>query len=199
MLDATTDLLVDLTADVVLGAITDGAWLAQCGGLTALGTVYDVGFAVQNALVGVEDQYLAENGFRSRGEWLVFTNEVLQDGKKVGGAPVSVNLKSILGEFLPDDRDGEKTFFQAAREGRLNFQYSVLRNIGICPLLKSPFTALKGKIKNSLTVSELGGNGAAHAFAAKVVTVSIPPEARKNEGDGLFTNTFTVTFLAFSV
>jgi hypothetical protein len=99
--------------------------------------------------------------------------DVLQDGAK----PISLGAQSTFRKLIKNlDGTGSDTF-----SGQLfsNTQ-GIIKNITLCDLLKQQITAAAGMLKDLVSKESLGGGGAAHATASKVMVIIIPDDAAQD-------------------
>ncbi len=178
ILDNLSDLAIDIVATVVLTALTEGEYVAACGGEIA----GDISTALVNFGVGMLESEYLESSFefdQASKSRVNFMNGVLNDGVEVGGG---TGVKVSAGDLL--EFEG-KNF----RVGTV--KTNVSPGIPFCALLKAPFEKLKSAIKDSFSVEDLGGNGSAEAFGMKTLAVCIPQSAWR--GDGLYSAEFSTS------
>lgn len=187
LLDTVVDVSVDVLAAVALNTLTSGGVSITCGGPGAP----DAFFALMNGIVSIVDTAPTTGGLRF-GAALSFANNALQSGTAVFSSNLVFRPSLNAAAFIPSGGDDLDLFKPEAfgnptrmeLRDRLKKALSAekfaaqAKKVPFCALLKAPFSAFKSAVKNSFSVEDLGGNGAAEAFAMKTVSLSIPPEAQ---------------------
>lgn len=205
-LDLTVDLAVDIAAAAVLNGLSGGGWAAACGGPDIQGLLQDVGFKLIDAYIGDKantllddpfpfDQTAPDSADTKRAQTLLMANDLLQSGIEIapGDTKVKVNAKDLLTSVLKSQN------FETRKNVNLRIERRLVRlerdaslsGVPICAVLKAPFNILKGTIQNTVSVADLGGNGAAQAFAKKSLTVTIPGSAFV--GPGIYSPQFSIS------
>ncbi len=191
-IDFVIDVAVNLTAQVILAALTGGAGNALCGGLDVSGTLLTA--SISFSLSSAESEFFANQLDANTREPFHVANSVLRSGQSI--TPFAPSVQVSVGDFVefPEIAElREKGFRGVAAEARSGLVKAPgkIANVGVCAILTAPFEALKDALKDSISVEGLGGAGSAEAIAERFLCVSIPPSAWR-ESNALFSANYSL-------
>ncbi|MDP8244295.1 MAG: hypothetical protein P9L94_09465 [Candidatus Hinthialibacter antarcticus] len=191
-IDFVVDMTVNLSAQVILAALTGGAGNALCGGLDVAGTFTTA--SISFSLSSAESEFFANQLDASTSKPFHVANSVLRSGQSF--VPYVDSIQVSAGDFIefPELKElKEKGFRGLAAEARSGLVKAPgkIANVGVCAILNAPFEALKDALKESVSVEGLGGAGSAQAIAERYLCVSVPQSAWRDEG-GLFSAEYSL-------
>ena len=191
-IDFVIDVAVNLSAQVILAALTGGSGNALCGGLDLAGTFTTA--SISFSLSSAESEFFANQLDASTSKPFHVANSVLRSGQSF--VPYVDSVQVSVGDFVefPELQElREKGFRGLAAEARNGLVKAPgkIANVGVCAILNAPFEALKDTLKESVSTEGLGGAGAAQAIAERYLCVAIPPSAWR-EPNALFSAEYSL-------
>lgn len=179
LVDEAVDLVVDIAAATILSSLSQGGYLAACGG----GIGKPVRVAAGSLIAGIADKALL--GADRGGGWATtvyngaFAGTSVIPGYNFNGLLDTVKINVSSGNLVLDPWR------------KLPGGGSDLQLLNVCTAAAAPFRVLKTLIKGTYDERTFGGEGNAQAVGMKILSITIPPEAQLDDGVFNVTSTYT--------
>lgn len=183
--DAAVDLAVDLTATVILSALTEGAYLEACE--------VSIGDKVKSAGVNLalglmESEYGERYGFDQKAPGVKAVNQLVNEGIDIPIPGISIQaLKDLkVSSGLPDTATRAEKFLSTEFKIQQPVKFA-----DFCSLIDKPLSAFKEWVKSTYSAETFGGLGSAQAVGTRTVSICIPASAQLTNGTYSFFTTLS--------